>query len=155
MNENLNNIVVEQNVPVQPVTPQPVMPQTENIPPVAPQPAAGREPIIVKGIDVSQYSAQDIPEDLVDEMSDEQADKYLALLTNEEDIQIFNEKYGYFESMPMSEEELNERRAARDSMKLSFGGGEENRSSQPQAPVAEAQPVKTEQTGSVIFGERQ
>ena len=114
---------------------------------------AAKKPIIVKGIDIRQYTAESIPEDIVDEMTDEQADQFLEGL-NEEDTKTFNEKFGYIESMPISEEELAARKAARESLTLSFGQSNSTPAA-PAAPQAPAAPVKTEQTGSVIFGQRQ
>ena len=92
---------------------------------------AAKKPIIVKGIDIRQYTAESIPEDIVDEMTDEQADQFLEGL-NEEDTKTFNEKFGYIESMPISEEELAARKAARESLTLSFGQS----NSTPAAPAA-------------------
>ena len=166
MNEEIQTQTVAPVTPVAPVeNTQAVAPETPVAPvetaPAAAAPATGGnksqapEPIIVNGVDVRQYSVEDLPEELVDEMDDDQAEKYIIGLS-EEAIELFNEKMGYIESMPISEEELKARQEARESLTLSFNSTSERKTEAAPAPAAApAQPVKTEQTGSVIFGQRQ
>lgn len=152
MNQEYNNAIPNQiasnsmpSVDIannQPVIEQPT--PTGMAQPTAPQ---GRTPIIVNGVDVSQISAFELDEDLIDEMSEEQAELYLVG-RSEEEIAAFNEKNGFSVSMVLSDEELAKREAERAGLSINVG---RTTSSEPAAP-AEPTVVKTEQTGSVIFG---
>jgi len=107
--------------------------------------------IMVQGKDVMQYSVNDLPDELIDEMSDEQADLY-KLGLSESDKKIFNERFGYFESTKLSEEELKKRSEKRTKIFDSLRNNElDNQSAQAEEPLQ----IKTEQTGSVIFGRQE
>ena len=158
MNEELQTQSVAPETPVAPVentqtSPAAPVENTQAAPAVGGNKSQANNPIIVKGVDVRQYTVEDLPEELADEMTDEQADQFIIGLS-EEAISLFNEKMGYIESMPISEEELKTRQEARESLTLSFNNTNEGRPERAAEP-APAPPVKTEQTGSVIFGQRQ
>ena len=107
--------------------------------------------ILVRGTDVMQYSVNDLPDELIDEMTDEQANLYKQGLS-EEEVKLFNERFGYFESVKLSEEELNKRSERRSKIFNSLKGKKiDEKSEEAAAPVQ----IKTEQTGSVIFGRQE
>ena len=106
-----------------------------------------KPPIIVNGIDVSNISAYELDEDLIDEMTEEQADLYLEGKSEEEKA-AFNEKNGFSVSMVLSEEELAKRQAERAGLSINVG---KPQTSKPE-PSKEPTVIKTEQTGSIIFG---
>ena len=124
MNEELQTQSVAPETPVAPVentqtSPAAPVENTQAAPAVGGNKSQANNPIIVNGVDVRQYTVEDLPEELADEMTDEQADQFIIGLS-EEAISLFNEKMGYIESMPISEEELKTRQEARESLTLSF-----------------------------------
>lgn len=154
MNEEINNNLTNQNMELnqQVVSSENVTPnieQTGQANNVAPTTASNGEkpPIIVNGIDVSKISAFELDEDLIDEMTEEQADLYLEG-KSEAEIAAFNEKNGFSVSMVLSDEELAKREAERAGLSINVGKPQNTEPSTPVEPL----PTKTEQTGSVIFG---
>lgn len=111
--------------------------------------------LIVMGVDITDISVEDLDQDIIDEMTDEQIERYKVGKT-EEEKKRFDYRNGEVESVMLSEEDLKKREDARN-VNFSFGGlkgnnNEKNDESNTQAPATAE--VKTEQTGAVIFGVR-
>ena len=152
MNEENNNVIgnpivsgseLQANI----INNQPNVVQQSPVGNVQSASVSGKTPIIVNGIDVSQISAFELDEDLIDEMTEEQVDLYLVG-KSEAEIAAFNEKNGFSVSMVLSDEELAKREAERAGLSINMG---RTTSNEP-ATTAEPAVVKTEHTVSVIFG---
>lgn len=152
MNQEYNNNISNQTVPnsmssVNIENSQQVINQQTPVGMTQSIPTQGSTPIIVNGVDVSQISAFELDEDLIDEMTEEQVDLYLAGKSKEE-IDAFNEKNGFSISMVLSDEELAKRQAERAGLAINVGRPQTSEPEPPKEPAV----VKTEQTGSIIFG---
>lgn len=153
MNEEINNTIINQSMTSSQTANSTIAMPTSNAQNTqinnTIQADSNREkaPIIVNGIDVSKISAFELDEDLIDEMTEEQADQYLIGKSDAE-IAAFNEKNGFSVSMVLSDEELAKRQAERAGFTINIGRSPKEESNTPKEPIS----VKTEQTGSIVFG---
>lgn len=130
---NTNNIVNDVSIKVEEVGPD------------------GKKPIIVDGMDITNLPVTELTEEIADKMTDEQASEYIKGFSVEE-IEQFREVYGFVIQAPkMSEDELNARKEKRQG--LIDGLNTKNSKSENEKEEA-SEPVKTVQTGNIVFGVR-
>lgn len=109
--------------------------------------------LIVMGVDITDISVEDLDQDIIDEMTDEQIERYKVGKT-EEEKKRFDYRNGEVESVMLSEEDLKKRANARN-VNFSFGGlkgNNDEKKEESNNQTTSSTEIKTEQTGAVIFG---